>query len=322
MAFNQRKILIEVDFLNEYILEEGYMFDYHADGVNSKPKKRKFDLALKDKFLEKVDSFWHTDKDQLVLFQYFNDGTYFCQRKKKKHDFNTESTYWNEYQFMGASAEQAKTFYASLDCLRSVQREIKNLRVERKVQEIDKEVLFYEQRYFKLRRMRESILNCSDFRVLPDIEESFEGERDMWIKWRKYIREKTLMKPTDPLFDDENGDPSGLKYFRYTYNFRFPVDPKIYYRIYPDGKLTDGVTDAPAFMDENDADQWVRQEVEASHDFFRINETNMFNLAGRGVPVRRKLKDNVLSLMKDLSVDDIIPVDWDKYFTNEDELTE
>jgi hypothetical protein len=322
MAFSQKQILIEVDFLNEYILEEGYLFDFRADGVNSKPKKRKLDTALRDKFLDKVDPFWHTDKDQLVLFQYFNDGTYFCQRKKKKHDFATESTYWNEYRFSGASAEQVETFYESLATLRQVQKEIKNIRVEKKVKDIDKEVIFYEQRYFKLRRMRESILGRTDYRVLPDVEYAREGERDMWIKWRKFIREKPLLSPLDPMFTNEDGSAAGLKYFRYTYDFRFPVDPKIYYKIYPDGKLTDGVTDAPAFMDENDVDQWVRQEVEASHDFFRANELNMYNLGGRGVPERKKLKKDVLFLMQELGVDDIIPVDWDRYFTDEEELTE
>ena len=150
------------------------------------------------------------------------------------------------------------------------------------------------------------------FRNIEGYEGSAEAKERMFERDKDDLRKLGIQIEVgglDPLFDDENGDPSGLKYFRYTYNFRFPVDPKIYYRIYPDGKLTDGVTDAPAFMDENDADQWVRQEVEASHDFFRINETNMFNLAGRGVPVRRKLKENVLSHMKDLSVDDIIESD-------------
>ena len=318
--FDQRQILIEVDFLNEYILESGYVFDYRADGINSKPKKRKLNSTLKENFLKKLDSFWHTDKDELLYFQYFSDNSYFCQRRKQKHDFSTESVYWNEYTFKGASSDQAKALYESLDSLRSVQAEIKNLNVETKVRKIDDEVIFYEDRYFKLRRMRESILNLSDFRVLPDVEYTREGERDMWIAWRRYIREKTLLKPSDDFFKDANGVASGLKYFKYTFDFKFPVDPKIYYRLYPDGKLDDGVTDAPVFMDPNDEDQWGRQEVEASSDFYTANELNMYNLSGRGIPEQKRIKENVLELMKELDVQDIIPVDWDRYFTEDTEL--
>lgn len=320
--FDSRQIQIEVDFLNDYIIDAGYVFDYNPASRNTKPKKRELNPILKQRFLEQVDPFWHSDKDQLVLFQYFSDGHYFCQRRKLKHDFNTESTYWNDYSFKGASKDQAIAFADSCISLREIVVELKALEVESKIKDLDKEVLFYEQRYYKIRRMRESLLYNTDFRVLPDVEETYEGEKDMWIAWRKHVREKSLPEPSDPMFHDENGVPSGLKYFRYTYEMRFPVDPKIYRKMYPDGLLEDGVTPAPAFMDPEDPNQWVRQEVEASTDFYRANEQNMYNLSGRGVPEKRKVKQTVLSLMKDLSVNDIIPLDWDRYFTDESQLTQ
>lgn len=319
--FTPREILIEVDFVNDYIVEFGNQLDYAPSGTNSKPKKRELKPELKEKFLQVVDPFWHSEKDQLVFFQYFSDGQYFCQRRKLKYDFQTESTYFQDYKFTGGSPSQVQEFYESCSALREVAQEIKNLDVEAKVKEIDKEVLFYEQRYYKIRRMRESLLNNTDFRVLPDVEEKFPGEKDMWIAWRKHVREKSLIPPSDPMFHDENGVPSGLKFFKYSYDFKFPVDPKIYYRMYPDGKLEDGVTDAPPFMDPDDPNQWVRQEVEASTDFYTVNEKNMYNLSGRGVPAQRKIKKNVLDLMKELAVDDIIPVDWDRYFTDESQLS-
>jgi len=314
----EKEILVEVDFQNNFILDQGR--SNLVDGRN--PKKRKLNLELKAKYLETVDSFWHTDKDELSVFQYYSDGTYWCQRRKKKHDFATESTYWNDYRFTGASPAQVRQMYESLATLREVQKEVKKLEIEELIKEIDHEAIFYEQRFYKLRRMRESILNSTDFRVLPDVSESFDGERDMWIAWRSWVREKTLMHPSDPLFHDETGKPSGLKFFKYAYEFKFPVDPKYYYRIYPDGKLDDGTTDAPPFMDPTDSDQWVRQEVEASSDFYRQNEQNIYNLSGRGIPNQRFIKDSVLELMKELAVDDIIPVDWDKYFTDISQITE
>lgn len=321
--FDTRQILIEIDFINDYVVDAGYVHNYDPANTSTKPKKRPLDPDLKEAFLSTVDPFWHSDKDRLVLFQYFSDGYYFCQRRKQKHDFATESVYWNDYTFKGASASQVQEFYESLSTFREVVVEVKKLEIEAKVKEVDKEVLFFEQRYYKLRRQRESLLNITDFRVLPDVEEKFPGEKDMWIAWRKHIREKVLMKPTDPEFLDENGEPTrGLEYFKYTYEYKFPVDPKIYFRLYPNGMLDDGTTPAPAFMDPNDPDQWVRQEAEASADFFTANEMNMYNLAGRGTPSKRKIQQSVLDLMKELAVDDKIPVDWDRYFTDESQLTE
>jgi len=318
-----RQILIEVDFINNVIIDAGYVEQYNPLLLgNNKPKRRELDPVLKEKFLETVDPFWHTEKDSLVHFSLYDDGYYFCQRRKLKYDFNTESTYYNDYNFKGATREQAEEFARSLEDLREVVVEVKNLVVENTVKEIDKEVIFYEQRYFKIRRQRESLLNNTDFRVLPDFPESYEGEKDQWIAWRKYIREDTLKKPSDPMFHDENGEPSGLAYWKYTCDIKFPVDPKIYRRMYPNGFLDDGVTPAPAFMDVNDPDQWVKQEVEASTDFFNANEMNMYNLAGRGTPAKKRITENVLSLMKELAVDDIIPVDWDRYFTDDSQLTE
>lgn len=317
-SFIEKEILVEVDFINDFILDQGQ--SNLIDGRN--PKKRKLNPELKAKYLETVDPFWHTEKDQLSIFQYYNDGTYWCQRRKLKFDFATESTSWNDYKFKSASPEQVEQMYESLATLREVQKEVKKLEVEELIKEIDHEAIFYEQRFYKLRRMRESILGCTDFRVLPDVSESFEGERDMWIAWRKWVREETLPAPSDPQFHDENGVPSGLKFFKYAYEFKFPVDPKYYYRMYPNGKLDDGVTDAPPFMDPTDPDQWVRQEVEASSDFYRQNEENIYNLSGRGIPNKRFVKEAVLELMKELAVDDIIPVDWDRYFTDPSQLLE
>lgn len=316
----ERTILLEIDLINDFILEIPPGSNLNSYNELGK-KKIKITESLKEKFLDlSVDNFWHSDKDKLEFFQYFSDGTYFCQRSKKIHDFQNESTYFKSYQFTGASKEQARELYTKFVDLHSVSLEVKNLTVEQKVAEVDKEIVYWEQRWYKLKRQRGEMLISSDWRVLPDVAEKYPGERDRWVAWRSWIRNYTIPSPSDPIFNDDNGNSSGLKYFKYTYEHKFPIDPSNYRRLYPNDMLDDGVTPAPAFMDENDANQWVKHDVEASTDFFQSREQNMFNLAKRGVAPAKKVNQSLIDMMKILKVDEEIPVNWDRYYTDESEL--
>ena len=312
----QRIALIQVDFANNTIIEGAEKANGFTLLGTFNGKRHNIDEETKTKFLTtKISDFWHTDKDLLEYFQYFNDGTYFCQRKRVKYDFNTESTYLQTYSFTGASSEQARELYELMDTFFKVVVEVKNAKINAKVAGIDKEAAFFEQRQFKLKRQKREMLSLSDWRVLPDIEDSYEGEKDLWIKWRKWIREHSTPSPADSEFHN-----SGLEYFKYTYNLKFPIDPNKYRMLYPDGKLEDGVTDAPAFMDANDTNQWVKHDSQASTDFFKNREVNMFNLAQRGIAPTRKVTKEVLDLMKELNIDEDVEVDWANYFVDENEL--
>lgn len=313
--FVDRKPLIEVDFVNGYFVKPQDAVFSDTEGNVPAFKKYTIPDSILEKLFTKLDTFWHTDKDKIEYFQYYSDGNYFCQRSKKKVDFNTESTYWNQYQFDSATKDQALEFYDFLFGVFAVINEIKNLKVEAKVNEVDKEVLFYEQRFYKIKRQKESMLLSSDWRILPDVEDSYEGEKDRWIAWRRWLRNNSTPAPWDEQFEG-----SGLAYFKYTYELKFPVDPKVYRKLYPNEMLDDGVTPAPAFMDENDPNQWVKHDSEASSDFFTGTEQNMYNLAGRGYAPNRLVTQQLLDLMHELDVESVIPVDWDRYVLNEADL--
>jgi hypothetical protein len=313
----QKIALIQVDFANDTILEGGSPdsgFTLLPTEYNG--KRYKMDAEIKEKFLNtSVDEFWHTDKDLLEFFQYFNDGTYFCQRKRVKYDFATESNYLKTYSFTGATGEQAKELYELVKTFFAVVVEVKNLKVDTLVAGVDKEVAFYEQRMYKLKRQKREMLTLSDWRILPDIEDTYEGEKAEWIKWRKWIRDNSTPAPTNAEFNN-----SGLEYFKYTYNLKFPIDPAKYRKLYVDGKLDDGVTDAPAFMDADDTNQWVKHDSQASTDFFKNREVNMFNLAQRGIAPTKKVTQKILDMMKELKINEDVEVDWDRFFVDENEL--
>ena len=303
----ERSLLIEADFLNGSFSEEQSSALYSA---GKSARRFKVDKELIAKFFDtQIDEFWHSDKDRLEYFQYFSDGGYFCQRRKLVYDFKTESSYRKVYSFTGATSAQAQELFKKCQDFFYVVNEVKNLKVEEKVKEIDSSVVFWEQRWRKLIRQRNNMLGLSDWRVLPDIAERYDGEKADWVKWRQWLRDYTVPSPTDAMFEG-----SGLKYFKYTFDLKFPIDPSNYRKLY------DGVENPPAFMDENDADQWVKHDSEASTDFWKSREENMYRLATRGLPESKKVTENVLRLMRELEVDEIIPVDWSKYHTDENEL--
>jgi len=312
MAFTVKELLLEADFLNGSFSDR-QSAEVYEDAI---PKRTQVDKDLIKKFIDtKVDEFWHSDKDKLEFIQFFNDGMYFCQRRKTVYDFDNNTSYPKVYSFTSATKEQAEAFYTQVKDFFTVAGEVNNIKIEEKVAEIDSQVTFWEQRWRSLRNQKLVMLELSDWRVLPDITEKYTGEKDDWVAWRQWLRDKSLPSPQDAMFEG-----SGLKYFKYTHELKFPVDPSNYRKLYPNGKLDDGVTDAPAFMDENDANQWVDTQAEASNDFWNKNEENLLRLAQRGERAQRKVTNNILQLMKDLDVEDLIPVDWDKFYTDENEL--
>jgi hypothetical protein len=126
-----RKIVIEVDFINKFVTPNVEIDVVATDYRNRNSKKTALDADLLEKFLtESVDDFWHNDNDRIDFFQYFDDGTYFCQRQKRQYDFKTETSYYKTYSFTGATSAQAQEFCDLCITFFEVGVEIRNLEVE------------------------------------------------------------------------------------------------------------------------------------------------------------------------------------------------
>jgi len=281
--------ILEADFLNDFII--------------SHPKKLRLDEDLKQKFLTTaIDPFWHSDKDQLDYFTYYNNGTYYCQRKKLKYDFKENINYWSTYTFTGASLEQAKELSDKIKDLVSVILEVKILKYDLEVEKIDEESIFFDQRYAKKLIEKNEMLAASDWRVLPDVEDSYPGEKDMWIKWRSTLRKETVKPPTD--FE------RGLDFLQYLYQIKWPIDPKIYREKYPNSEVEYLSTD----------DQWVEYDSLASSDFVSSRIVNLAKIANNYTESYRKVSQSTLNMMKLLDIDEIAPVDWSIYYTDDIDL--
>jgi hypothetical protein len=294
-----RKPLLQLDLINNTILQAPNGATTLSDFDTTTLQRLEFDDALKNKFFELIGDFWHTSEDTLDFFSYYNDATYMAQRNRQKYDFQSESIYWSEYQFKGGSDEQAKQVYNIALALFAVAAKRKTDLALKKTEALDKEINFFDSKWMKRLRERQLMLSASDWRVLPDIEDSYEGERAMWIAWRAKIR--SIAVPTPAQYEDK------LEFARTLFDQVYPIDPKNYRKLYPNGMLEDGVTPAPAFMDPDDADQWTNYDDDASSDFLDSRMINKLMYAKQRAAGTKRVKRQVLDIIKLMQVESIYP---------------
>lgn len=305
-----RMPIFEVNFLNDILTDISPQFpDGWKDSKNNvnipvtASKKYSLNPELKQRFLDEyVGELWHSEKDILEYIVFYNTGEYFCQRKKLRYDFNSQTNYWATYQFTGATEEQAKELYTKLVTLSKTQDIIKGYDLIDKIEKVDKEYLYYDQRYNKRIRERNAMLAASDWRILPDVADSYEGEKDQWIKWREELRNLLIIHPSK--FD------TALELLKHLHNIKWPIDPKKYRSKYPNSEVEYLSTD----------DQWVKRDVDASTDFVEFRLRNIMELRQRYIDTNRKVSKEVAEMMKMLRVEDFVEagIDYTKLYTEEE----
>ena len=288
-----RKPLLQLDLINNTILQAPNSATTLTDFNTNSLQRLEFEDELKTKFFEMIGDFWHTSEDTLDFFSYYNDGTYMAQRSRQKYDFKSESIYWAEYQFKSSSQEQAEQVYNTALALFAVAAKRKTDLALQKTEALDKEINFFESKWIKRTREKQMMLNASDWRVLPDIEDSYEGEKAQWIAWRAKIR--SIAIPTPEQYGDK------LEFAQTLFNQVYPIDPKNYRKLY------EGVENPPAFMDPDDADQWTNYDDDASSDFLDSRMINKLMYAKQRAAGTKRVKRQVLDIIKLMQVESIYP---------------
>lgn len=288
-----RKPLLQLDLINNTILQAPNSATLLSDFNTASLQTQEFEEELKTKFLELIGSFWHTEEDTLDFFSFYNDGTYMAQRKRQKYDFKSESLYWQEYQFKSSSQEQATQVYNTALALFAVAAKRKTDVALKNTEALDKEINFFESKWIKRTREKQLMLSASDWRVLPDVDDSYEGEKAMWIAWRSKIR--SIAIPTPEQYGDK------LEFAQTLYNQVYPIDPKNYRKLY------DGVENPPAFMDPDDSDQWTNYDDDASSDFLDSRMINRLMYAKQRASGSKRVKQEVLDIIKLMQVESIYP---------------
>jgi len=307
-----KKTVLELDVLNSIIVNPTASVTLD-NGATTFPT---FNIASEfmGRFLESLDSFWHTENDQLQALSFYADGTLYCQRRKLKYDFASGQKVYSTYVYTGYTNDQIAELKQKVESFFGAVHVIKELKINKYVEKIDKEYLFFEKTYLKRRREKNDILIATDWRVLPDVADTYEGEKDLWIEYRRTIRGLLLKSPTE--FE------SGLAFFKYISTMKWPVDPKNYREMYPDGLSKEGTPVAYLSTD----DQWVERETDSSRDLIESRLQNIISLRQNYLTSERKTTKLVKDIMKELRLEDFVEggVDYTKIYTEEDinELTE
>ena len=152
--------------------------------------------------------FWTSDNDRLIQFNYFDNGSYGCERKKYVYDRVTTNKKWTTYEWKEPSEAQA------LD----IANELKAKYFE--YQDVEQEEVQEEmyQQYGKwnkiswdgIRMVRNFLLDDTDWTQMADNGLSADLKAD-WVKYRQKLRE---------LPQDYNGQEAE--------NAKFPHNPTYY----------------------------------------------------------------------------------------------
>ncbi|CAF34291.1 hypothetical protein S-PM2d226 [Synechococcus phage S-PM2] len=307
-----RRPLLQMDLVNQYVAISRPGLADNQNIANSDRNLRKVEISdeMKQKFLETIGSFWHTPEDQLEVFSYYSDGKYFCQRQRQKYDFERDSVFWSDYSFTGASDQQANDLYNVALATFYVEQKRKVEFAIEKIQKVEKEITFFETKYLKRKREKKLLLNATDWRVLPDVEDNYPGEKDRWIAWRKKIRSIDVPNP-------ENFDTM-LDFAKSLFKMTYPIDPELYMDKYPEG-LDENGNPAPEFMDPNDANQWVSYDDDASKDFVNDRVINAMIYAKQRDNKKVIVQQQIRDIIRDMKVEEIFPDFDSSLFVTEDD---
>jgi len=164
---------------------------------------------------ERLGSKWHNENDELILFEYYQDGRYNIERKKTVYDYRTRSETKKYYPYTEVTSEEViRTYNIFTDFFEEIR--IKDLqRVKEKVkQELREARTVFKQNVVV---MRNDLLIKSDWTQMPDLVFKRDGEKDLWIKYRQYLRDMSDL-------EDWNNNVMRVE---------FPITPSEYFEIDP-----------------------------------------------------------------------------------------
>lgn len=179
---------------------------------------------LNNNLLKNVPDKWSNENDRILVFAIKEDGTYFLEKEKMKYDFNSKQTRWIQYEYKNLSLDEAKELFEVIQATAVLNNTKKEYEVNSALLELSRKDFYLDKIYLDKKALAEAYLRDSDWRVLPDAPERFDGEIELWKIWREKLR-TTIKKPSD--FE------SDLDYLLYDEDFMWPINPDMYYSKYP-----------------------------------------------------------------------------------------
>lgn len=248
------------------------------------------DTVWQEAVVDNLGQYWHdAEKDEIEFFIFYSDKTYLCQKRRLRVDSEDGHAYWKSYAFADASTEEAERIYSIFSAVHTLSKlEKRNKWIDESKKLFDRQ-FYYEAKYRKYRRQINEMLLYSDWRMLADYEEEFSGEQQMWILWRKKLRK---------LLPDLETFETPFDAFRHVSTMKFPVDPNVYFGMYPEGKDSDG--NVVEYLSTED--QYDKLDFKVSSDFVAANVENIADFVQHHVNEEVYVTQKVYSLIQELEI--------------------
>ena len=317
MAVATRRAMLEVDFINEIAIYHDKQFLLPAPSTNTKVVRHEvpkytFKKGMKEKFLTDVaGAYWHDPgKDELETVIFYTDNTCFAQRRKLKYSFESKSNYYESYQFTAPGQDEILELRNNIVMFLDTLKWIEDVETIQMTNKVDDELLFFDQTYGKKLRQKDQMLQSCDWRVLPDIDDSYTGEKDEWKKYRAAIRTLMIKKPQE--------FTTPLDFFKDICTMKWPVDPKTYRIEYPNGQDADG--NAVEYLKADDTKQWVETPNEAATDVWNNRLLAMNELRNRYKDSTQIVTAELRTFMKKIKLEEMVAggIDYTKLYTQEE----
>jgi hypothetical protein len=234
---------------------------------------------LNQNILTNLPSELSDDKDRIILFGIYDDGTFMMFKEKMKYDFATKQAKWVKYEVTDITVKDAKEVFEVLKSAVFIQQTVDSEERNSAILEILTKDEYIDELYNNMIFKRDELLRNSDYRVLPDYPELFEGEQNLWIQWRTELR--SIVKLSED-FDNE------LDYLIYLQEFKWPIDPLVYHSEYPK-------KDVEYLSTDNQYDKIPERVSTGFQEIIRKNSINIINQQKlrneQGIPVNKQILD-------------------------------
>ena len=260
--------------------------------------------AWTDIVLPAISAEWHDPgKDEIKMLVLYSDDTYLCFRKKIRYEFDTNSTRWVEYTYKKGNVSDVKAIYETIRTVAIIQKEVKERELLEEVRKLNLEALdyYYDSKWYKKMDEIQKLLLYSDFRVLPDAPQKFDGERDLWITWRQKLRTLLPENPREEFADN-------FEMFKFVQTLKYPIDPRVYLEMYPNRDVEYLSTD----------DQFKKYDFQVSKDFVGKTQLNLIQFLETYDANTRPIEKKGLDLAKQLRLETVYEgLNYEKFVAEE-----
>ena len=156
---------------------------------------------------------WDTDKDKLISFYYFDNGTYTAKRRKYVMNFKTNTNEWKDYEMEAVTSSVATTFkdkliegWYAIDSIENVEFQNELGAMYAKTKAISP---------LSVRLARDFLLTESDWSQVGDCPLSAD-DKALYVTYRQKLRDITTT----------------TEFTTNTSATKFPISPDFYNKIY------------------------------------------------------------------------------------------